>query len=407
MPSAPPPGDPVPSDGPPTAEALKRFGADPGRRLGWYVHVPFCTVRCGYCDFNTYTKADLGGRDIRSDWSVAAVREVRLARRLLGDLGSPADTVFFGGGTPTLLPPRELARVVDEIRDTFGLSGDVEITAEANPDTLRDEVLAGLLEAGVNRLSIGMQSAVQQTLDVLDRTHRAEALPGVVDAARRAGFDRISLDLIYGTPGETSAQWQTTLDTALAMQPDHVSAYGLVVEPGTALHRRVRGGEVAEVNDDEAAERYEAADAAFVATGMCWYEVSNWSLPGQESRHNLRYWHNLDWWGVGPGAHSHLRGVRWWNRSHPVAWMQALASGHTPAQAREILTSEQSADEALMLGLRLADGVSLHAIPGFSRGRVPDLVADGLVVAVDDRIVLTGRGRLLADRVVLSLLEQP
>ncbi|KRA29445.1 MULTISPECIES: radical SAM family heme chaperone HemW [unclassified Nocardioides] len=404
MPSALPEGDLAPTDGALPADALAGFGTRP---FGVYVHVPFCRVRCGYCDFNTYTAEELGGGVSRSSYADQAVAEIRLARTVLGEADAPVETVFLGGGTPTLLAPEDLGRMLAAIDDEFGLAPGAEVTTEANPDSVDADSLARLREAGFTRISFGMQSAVPHVLAVLDRTHDPARVPVVVEAARAAGFDQISLDLIYGTPGESAADWSTTLDAALACVPDHVSAYSLIVEDGTALARRVRRGELPMPDDDDLADKYVQADERLTAAGLGWYEVSNWARDdAARCRHNLAYWRGTDWWGIGPGAHSHVGGVRWWNVKHPTAYAARLADGLSPAHAREVLDEETRAVERVLLEVRLREGLSpdvLGARTG-TAAALEGLVTDGLVEDRSDRVVLTRRGRLLADAVVRSLL---
>ncbi|MDR6172841.1 putative oxygen-independent coproporphyrinogen III oxidase [Nocardioides zeae] len=410
MPSTPPPGDPVPADGSLPTDALAALGDRP---FAFYVHVPFCRVRCGYCDFNTYTAAELGGADAprgasRATYVDAAVAEVRMARRVLGDVGRPVDTVFFGGGTPTLLPPEHLTAVLGAITEEFGLAPDAEVTTEANPDSVTRADLDVLRAGGFTRLSFGMQSSVSHVLRVLDRTHDPERVPGAVADARAAGFDEVSLDLIYGTAGESVADWRASLEAALACEPDHVSAYSLIVEDGTALARRVRRGEVAAPDEDDLADKYHLADEVLTAAGLTWYEVSNWSRPGSECRHNLAYWRSDDWWGVGPGAHSHVGGVRWWNVRHPVAYADRLGAGLSPGHERELLDDEVRRVERVLLETRLREGLPTDVLDDDGRAALPDLVARGLVEAPRSqgpaRVVLTREGRLLADGVVRDLL---
>ncbi|MGH3372538.1 MAG: radical SAM family heme chaperone HemW, partial [Nocardioidaceae bacterium] len=318
MPSVLPDGEPAPVDGALPASAVDSLGRSP---FGVYVHVPFCTVRCGYCDFNTYTAAELGGGLTRSTYADSAVAEVRLARRVLGEAAPRVETLFFGGGTPTLLPPGDLTRILAAVDDELGLAPDAEVTTEANPDSVTRDDLVRLREGGVNRISFGMQSAVPHVLRVLDRTHDPERVPQVVAWAREAGFDEVSLDLIYGTPGESLDDWRISLDRALACAPDHLSAYALIVEEGTALVRRIRRGEVPMTDDDDLADKYLLAEDALSHAGLGWYEVSNWARSeATRCRHNELYWAGADWWGVGPGAHSHVGGVRWWNVKHPAAY---------------------------------------------------------------------------------------
>ena len=379
--------------------------------FGFYVHVPFCTVRCGYCDFNTYTAEELGSGLVpgasRTTYAAAAVAEVRRARRVLGDRDLPVATVFFGGGTPTLLSPEDLTSVVEAIDTEFGLVAGAEVTTEANPDSVGPAALTRLREGGLNRVSFGMQSAVGHVLRVLDRTHDPARVPEVVAWARDAGFDQISLDLIYGTPGESRADWERSLEEALACEPDHVSAYSLIVEEGTALARRVRRGELPMPDEDDLADKYLLADERLEAAGLGWYELSNWGrgLPGDTAarcRHNLLYWQGGDWWGVGPGAHSHVAGTRWWNVKHPAAYADRIAADTSPAQDHEVLDEETRRTERVLLEVRLRSGLPLDALD--DPARADAVVAEGLAERVDDRLVLTVRGRLLADAVVRDLL---
>ncbi len=407
MPSVLPEGEPAPADGSLPASALEGLGTRP---FGFYVHVPFCTVRCGYCDFNTYTASELG--DVpgasRSTYADAAVAEIRFARQVLGDADVPVQTVFFGGGTPTLLPPDDLTRIVAAIDEEFGLAAGAEVTTESNPDSVSAADLARLRDGGVTRVSFGMQSAVDHVLRVLDRTHDPRRVPQVVSWAREAGFDQVSLDLIYGTPGESLADWSTTLDAALGCEPDHVSAYALIVEEGTALARQIRRGQVPMTDDDDLADKYLRADEAFERAGLGWYEVSNWARTAEAAcRHNVGYWTGGDWWGVGPGAHAHVGGVRWWNVKHPTPYAVRVGQGVSPAHGREVLDAETRRVERVLLETRLRQGLPLEVLDDAGRAAVPEQVARGLVDEAEadrGRVVLTTRGRLLADAVVRDLL---
>ena len=404
MGSALPLGEPVPADGslPPGVRV------DPAIDFGVYLHVPFCRVRCGYCDFNTYTSSELRGAR-QDEYADTLLREVRLAEGVLARAGGirAASTVFFGGGTPTLLPPGDLARMLDGVREAFGLVDGAEITVEANPDTVTDAVAAALASAGVTRLSVGMQSAVPHVLAALDRTHEPPNVETAVRAARGAGLD-VSVDLIYGAPGESLADWRASLDAAISLDPDHVSAYALIIEDGTKLARQIRRGEVVAPDDDVQADMYELADELLAGAGFQWYEVSNWARgDAHRSRHNLAYWRGADWWGFGPGAHSHIGGVRFWNVKHPAAYAQRLAAGESPAAARETPDAAARALESVLLRTRIRDGLPVAELAGVGRHAVAGLIADGLVdgpAAVrGGRIVLTRRGRLLADAVVRAL----
>lgn len=405
MGSALPLGEPVPADGSLPAGTV----VDPRTPFGVYLHVPFCRVRCGYCDFNTYTAGELRGAR-QDEYADTLLREVELARAVLEGLGPArrAATVFFGGGTPTLLPPGDLGRMLDGVREAFGVEGGAEVTVEANPDTVTDAAAAELAASGVTRLSIGMQSAVPHVLAALDRTHDPANVRTAVTAARRAGLD-VSLDLIYGAPGESLDDWRASVRTAVELEPDHVSAYALIIEDGTKLARQIRHGEVPAPDDDLQADMYEFVDDALGAAGFDWYEVSNWARSeAQRSRHNLAYWHGADWWGFGPGAHSHVGGVRFWNVKHPAAYAQRLAAGESPAAAREVPDVEARTLERVLLRTRIREGLPVSEVLGEGRRAVAALIADGLIdgsAAVHGRIMLTRRGRLLADAVVRALTE--
>ena len=407
MPSALPTGEPAPADGALPEVALAELGRRP---FGFYVHVPFCTVRCGYCDFNTYTAEDLGRTAdargaSRATYAEAAIDEIRFARRALGDIDVPVSTVFFGGGTPTLLAPGELGSVLAAIGAEFGLAPDVEVTTEANPDSVALWDLEELRQVGFDRISFGMQSDVPHVLATLDRTHDPLRVPAVVGWARSAGFDQVSLDLIYGTPGESLADWEASVDAALACTPDHISAYSLIVEEGTALARRVARGELPMPDEDDLADKYLLADERFVKSGLGWYEVSNWARDrAARCRHNLGYWTGADWWGVGPGAHSHVGGVRWWNVKHPAAYADRINAGDSPAHAREVLDEETRRVERVLLEMRLHDGLPVSVLDATGRAGVDDLVRRGLLERYGERLVLTTDGRLLADAVVRDLL---
>jgi oxygen-independent coproporphyrinogen-3 oxidase len=407
MPSTLPLGDPAPSDGLLPAQAVDG-AAD--RAFGLYVHIPFCAVRCGYCDFNTYTATELGGGASQDAYARTAAAEVTMAAKVLPASGLPArklSTVFFGGGTPTLLPAADLALILRRAIDEWGIEDGAEVTTEANPDSVTPESLAVLKEAGFTRISFGMQSAVPHVLKVLDRTHTPSRVPQVVRWAREAGL-AVSLDLIYGTPGESLADWRHSLETALSYEPDHISAYALIIEDGTKLAAQIRRGEVPGIDDDDHADKYELADQLITEAGLGWYEVSNWArTPEQACRHNLAYWRGDDWWGIGPGAHSHVGGVRWWNVKHPTAYAGRLAQGLSPAAGRETLDAETRNVERVMLEARLHSGLAVSALGAAGRHEVAGLIADGLVepaAAFQGRLVLTLKGRLLADAVVRRVL---
>jgi putative oxygen-independent coproporphyrinogen III oxidase len=406
MPSALPIGDPAPADGVLPVGALDRVGEIP---FGIYVHVPFCSARCGYCDFNTYTATELGPSVSRDSYADTLLLELRLAREVLLGRTPPVSTVFFGGGTPTLLPAAQLGLIVAEIGELFGFAADVEVTTEANPESVTPAYLAKLREAGFNRISVGMQSAVPRVLEVLDRQHRPGRPEQVVADAHAAGFEHVNLDLIYGAPTETDADWQQSLDAAIGAGPDHISAYALVVEDGTGLARQVAKGIVTAPDDDVLADRYVQADEALHAAGYDWYEVSNWARGDDaRCRHNELYWRDANWWGAGPGAHSHVGGVRWWNVKHPVRYAAALEAARSPAAGRELLSEQARLTERIMLGVRLREGLPIAAVPEESRDKLPQMVTWGLLEHAaheHGRVVLTQRGRLLADGVVRDLLS--
>ncbi|MFZ4841769.1 radical SAM family heme chaperone HemW [Mycetocola saprophilus] len=399
-------GDPAPTDG--SLPATARIGSE-DRPFSFYLHVPFCRVRCGYCDFNTYTSTELRGAK-QVDYADEAIAEVALSKRVLDAAEvavRPVDTVFFGGGTPTLLPADDLARMLHAVRDTHGFTPNAEITTEANPDSVDEAYLQTLKDAGFTRVSFGMQSAVPETLATLDRSHTPERVPLVVEWAKKVGL-QVSVDLIYGSPGETLEQWQRSVDAALSYGPDHISAYSLIVEPGTKMHRQIRSGELPEPDEDLQADMYEYADQALSAAGFSWYEVSNWSVsPETRSQHNLAYWRGADWWGIGPGAHSHVGGVRWWNVKHPAAYAQRMAEGISPGLGREVLDDETREMERILLESRTAEGIAIAGLDADARHEIPRLIADGLIegpAALRGRLQLTLRGRLLADAVVRALV---
>jgi putative oxygen-independent coproporphyrinogen III oxidase len=403
VPSALPAGDPAPPDGALPPSARDGLGDRP---FGLYVHVPFCVTRCGYCDFNTYTAGELGTSASPDSWLAGLRTELDLAARVLGT--PPAvDTVFVGGGTPSLLGAEGLGAVLTAVRDSFGLARDAEVTTESNPESTSPEFFAGIRAAGYTRVSLGMQSAVPHVLATLDRTHTPGRAAAAVGEARAAGFEHVSLDLIYGTPGETPGDLRMSLAAVLAAGVDHVSAYALIVEDGTALARRIARGELPAPDDDVLAEDYELIDDTLDAAGLRWYEVSNWALaPAARCRHNMGYWLGADWWGAGPGAHSHVGGVRWWNVKHPARYATVLAEGRSPAVGREVLTDADRTIERILLELRLADGLPLTALAGTAPAEARAAVGDGLLdgTALDEgRCVLTRRGRLLADSVVRRL----
>ena len=367
--------------------------------LGIYIHVPFCAARCGYCDFNTYVPGD-ASQPIT--YVRAALREIELARLELG--ARRVDTVFFGGGTPTLLGAGALVELLGALGGAFGLEAGAEVTTEANPESVSPELLAALRQGGFTRVSLGMQSARAHVLRTLDRVHTPGRAVVAAREAREAGFAHVSLDLIYGTPGESDADWRASLEAVLAAGPDHVSAYALTVEPGTAMGRSVASGALAAPDDRVQARRYALADELLGAHGYEWYELSSWAAsPAARCRHNIGYWRSYDWWGIGPGAHSHITGRRWWNVALPAAYARELGEGRLPVAGSETLTSQQRALEALMLGLRERRGVALASLTPAGRRAAEVQGATGRLTIAGGRVQLTRRGRLFADAVVREL----
>ncbi|WP_295027650.1 radical SAM family heme chaperone HemW [uncultured Mobiluncus sp.] len=404
------------------------------RTLCAYVHVPYCLRRCGYCDFNTYSNLSLGPGV--EGYAAALLREVGLyapdcsgadaacqggghkggaghvgagGAGAISQGGRALTSVFFGGGTPTVLPATDLVRVLHGLSETFGLVPGAEVTTEANPDTVTPQYLEALAAGGFTRVSFGMQSAIPAVLATLDRTHQQKHLVAGVRAARAQGLE-VSVDLIYGTPGESLADWRASLNAALELGVDHVSCYALVIEPGTALGRALAQGEIPPVDPDDQADKYELADETLSAAGLEWYEISNWARPGHECRHNLAYWQNQDWYGFGPGAHSHLGSTRFWNLRHPAKWMQSLRAGHRPVDGQEIITGDSARLEKLLLNLRLRQGLDLREYArefGVDAAALlreaHELAGGGLLTGNAGRAVLTRRGRLLADTVIQRL----
>jgi putative oxygen-independent coproporphyrinogen III oxidase len=395
-----PDGNPVPEDGSLPPGAARSAGKN---GFGVYVHVPFCASRCGYCDFNTYTASELGGGASREGYADTVLSELALAARTIEP--GRVDTVFVGGGTPTLLSAADLGRILEGIDRTWGLAAGAEVTTEANPESVDPAYLRDLRRAGFNRISLGMQSAAPSVLRVLDRKHTAGRAPQAALEARAAGFEHVNLDLIYGTPGETEDDFAASLRTVIDAGVDHVSAYALIVEDGTRMAARMRRGEMPYPSDDVAADRYLAAEAALSGAGFGWYEVSNWATSADaRCRHNLLYWTGGDWWGLGPGAHSHVGGVRWWNVKHPVAYAKRLADGVSPGHGREILEASDRHVEDVMLRVRLRDGIALDRVDAAGAKQA---LANGLLdpaAYADGRLVLTLTGRLLADAVIREVV---
>ena len=382
------------------------------RTLHAYLHIPFCRVRCGYCDYNTYTSTELRGVT-QNSFLGNLLGEIRFSKDVLNNSGLDPrkfSTVFFGGGTPTQLAAEQLALVLETLRTEFGIEKNAEVTTEANPDTVDERYLNTLAEAGFTRVSIGMQSSVASVLKTLDRTHDPENVAKAVAAAKAAGL-QVSVDLIYGTPGESLDDWRESLSTAIGLEPNHISAYSLIVEPGTKLARQVRNGELNQPSDDDHADKYEIADEMITAAGFDWYEVCNWRRgEASMSQHNLAYWRSNDWWGYGPGAHSHIGGTRWWNVKHPSAYAERLAASESPALARENLNEIERATERVLLELRLREGMQIDYLKSINPGvakPISQFIADGMVNAEDairGQVTLTLKGRLITDAIVRDLL---
>ncbi len=408
MPSTLPEGEPVPVDGSLPDQA---YQGSADRSLSVYLHVPFCATRCGYCDFNTYTAGELGSTASPDSWFAAATAEIDLAARVLRANGDDrkVSTVFVGGGTPSLMGADKLGRLLARIGSTLGLAADAEVTTEANPESTDRALLDGLRAAGYTRLSLGMQSTDPGVLRVLERTHTPGRPLQVVEWAGQAGFEHVNLDLIYGTPGETDEQFTDSLGAAIGAGVDHVSAYSLIVEPGTRMARAVRTGKLPMPAEEVLADRYLIADELLGAAGLRWYEVSNWAADeSARCRHNLAYWRGDDWWGVGPGAHSHVGGVRWWNVKHPHAYATALADGRSPGYAREVLDDDARRTEDILLRLRLVEGLPLGMLSPAGAREAAAAAGDGLLDAAalaGGTAVLTRRGRLLADGIAIRLLD--
>lgn len=405
-----PEGDAPPADGLFTKTELQGHES---RTFHAYVHIPFCKDICGYCDFNTYTANQLGTLK-QSDYALSLISEIALSADVLFKSGvAPRKftTVFFGGGTPSLLPAEDLIEILDALGNQFGFVKGAEITTEANPDTVTVEKFSELRKAGFNRVSIGMQSGVPSVLKTLERTHNPDNVAKAFEIIKDLGFGT-SLDLIFGAPGETLGQWRESLEAAITLSPDHLSAYSLIVEPGTKLARQINSGELPDVDEDLQAEKYELTEDLLSAAGYGWYEISNWSKSQSlQSKHNLAYWMGQDWWGYGPGAHSHLGSVRWWNQKHPLSYSKKLESSMSPAAGREQLSKETAALERVLLESRTSAGMSISdlvALEAAAGKKVPQLIADGLIQgerALEGQLVLTVKGRLLADAVVRTLTD--
>jgi oxygen-independent coproporphyrinogen-3 oxidase len=361
-----------------------------GLAFGVYVHIPFCASRCDYCDFATWT--DRG--HLVDDYVDACVAD--LARhRAQGT--APASSVFFGGGTPSLIPATALVRILDAIDREPG----AEVTVECNPDAFDAEKARVYVEHGVDRVSFGVQSMVPHVLAALGRTHDPDNVRRSVETAREAGIRRVNLDLIYGAAGESVDDWEASVRGALELAPEHVSAYALTVEPGTALGRAVAAGRAPEPDDDDQARKYEIADGLLDEAGLHWYEISNWSRPGEECRHNLLYWRGGEYLGIGCAAHGHTSGRRWWTVRTPDRYLEQVWAGCAPEAGAEELASRERAEEAFTLAIRTREGV--RTAPA-ARSVVGVLEDAGLLEVTGDRVVLTRRGRLVGSDLTARLL---
>lgn len=378
--------------------------------LAFYIHIPYCVKRCGYCDFNTYTPAELQITEslaqISNSYIDLLVKEIEFARNQVGE-SAIVPSIFFGGGTPSLMEASDIKRVITAISEQFKLDSIAEVTLETNPDTVTKEKLKQFYDAGINRISFGMQSSVLHVLKTLDRTHNPENLPQVTKWASEVGFKEISVDLIYGTPGESKQDWQQSIDSALALPISHISAYALIVEEGTKLAAQIKRGEIAKPDDDLTAEKYIMADKAFTAAGFNWYELSNWAKPNSQSKHNLAYWLGHNWWGAGPGAHSHIDGKRFWNVKHPNLYKQKIQANETVVLESEVLESSQVESERLMLSIRLPQGLEKNTLNNQQILELTDYVNSGHLDQENwnlGRATLTLDGRLIADRIVREIL---
>ena len=378
--------------------------------LAFYIHIPYCVKRCGYCDFNTYTPAELkistGLEQISNSYIDLLLQEIDSVReQIVGEITVPS--IFFGGGTPSLMQPNDIGRVISKIKTEFDLPLNSEITLECNPDTVTKDSLENFKKVGINRVSFGMQSAVPHVLATLDRTHKPENLAQATTWANEVGISEISVDLIYGTPGESITDWQTSIDSALALPITHISAYALIIEEGTKLAAQIKRGEVPEVDDDLVADKYLIADKAFKEAGFEWYELSNWSKPGSESKHNMAYWNGDNWWGAGPGAHSHLNGKRFWNVKHPNLYKERIQNKQSAVADSEVLKKDQIESERLMLLLRLPSGIDKQTLNQIQLSELSEFVESGHLDRANwnqGRASLTLNGRLIADRILRKIL---
>jgi oxygen-independent coproporphyrinogen-3 oxidase len=367
--------------------------------FGLYIHVPFCTVRCGYCDFNTYTPSELEQVDAIDLWTQALISEITYSLEKLPE-SQVVETIFFGGGTPSLLPLNNLEQIFSKLNDSFIFSENIEVTLEANPDTLTISKIQTWKDFGINRISLGVQSADKEVLKILDRTHNPENVKNSVELLKNGGIHNFSLDLIYGTPGETLDSWSSTVESLVDFDPPHVSAYALTVEPGTALFRKVNNKEIGDISSDDQADKYLIANDILEKNGLAWYEISNWAKPGHECRHNLLYWNNQNWWGYGPGAHSHIDGKRWWNVKHPANYAKRLINEKSAIADFETLSFDQKNLEQTMLSMRLRGSDLRELAPAalLLEWENLDYVSRG-----SNNLELTPKGRLLLDALIAQI----
>ncbi|MEZ7995197.1 MAG: radical SAM family heme chaperone HemW [Actinomycetales bacterium] len=380
---------------PPRFDDLKTFHA--------YVHIPFCEFRCGYCDFNTYTAKEIGGLS-QSSFHESLITEIDASAKILENSGyqkRSLSTLFFGGGTPSLFTSNQIEQIITSLKGHYGFLPDIEITLEANPESASPKYLEQLAAVGVNRISLGVQSFDPKVLATLERVHDPDKVGPILKAATELGLES-SLDLIYGAPNESLDSWRKTVEIAASMGTGHVSAYSLIVEPGTKLARQIKVGELPETDDDLDAEKFEIADRVFQANGLPWYEVANWGKP---SKHNHAYWGSADWWGFGPGAHSHLSGNRFWNTKHPLSYQKQLANG-SPVAGIEYIDARTNLEERLMLELRTSTGIPLKVLAelGIIKSTIDPFVLDGSLKIENENLAVTAAGRLFVDRIVLQLL---
>ncbi len=383
--------------------------APQAEELSLYIHIPFCLRKCPYCDFNSYA----GLASLIPDYLDATVLELRRAIAGNNLAGRPLSTIYLGGGTPSLLSAEQVSRLLGAVRECMSVSADCEITVEANPGTIDAAKLAGYAETGVNRLSLGVQSFDDDVLACLGRIHTAREAAEAVALAEEAGFTNISIDLMWAVPGQTLSEWCRTLREACRLRPTHISAYCLTYEEGTPFYERRIRGELAAASEELELEMLHATIDILKAAGYLHYEISNFARPGFECRHNLAYWTGADYLGVGAGAHSHVRGLRWWNVRGPERYIARISAGASPVEASERLEGRRRAGEMLLVGLRLMDGVRFGDVDrrtgtecrGVFADELRELSERGLVSVTDDCLRLTKTGLELADEVGLYFVD--